>query len=233
MMVLEANNVTKEFLRKRADSNVFCAVKDADLALEEGKLTALAGRSGSGKSTLLHMLAGLLKPSSGRILLKGQDLYGLDDRTQSALRNKEIGIVPQGQSALQALTVRENIVMPFSLCRTGAPDDREITERAEALMKRLGITDLADAMPRELSGGELRRMAIARAAVMKPGIILADEPTADLDDENTKIVLDMLKELSREGTAVLLVTHERDALPYADEVYRMQDGKPLPEKDKN
>ena len=169
------------------------------------------------------MLSGLLCPTSGRVLSDGDDIYSLDDKKLSKLRNERFGVIPQGQSAVHSLTVMENILLPFALYRE-KPDE----EYAKQLMERLDIAQLSQVKPSELSGGEIRRMAIARAAVRKPRILFADEPTGDLDDENTREVFDFLKEQAKNGTAVLIVTHENDAKAYADKLYRMNGG--VPEK---
>ena len=218
-MDLRAEGVSRRFFRTTRLSNVFLAVKDASLTLEPGRLTAITGRSGSGKSTLLNMMAGLLAPTAGTIRLDDTDLYAMDDQERSRLRNRSFGIIPQGQTGLNSLTVLENVKLPFLLYGEEAP-----TERALALLEELGISPLQGAYPSELSGGELRRLSIARALIREPGIILADEPTGDLDDENTKTVLTLLRRAADRGAAVLLVTHEEDALSYADLVYHMNDG---------
>ena len=218
-MILKAEQVSKRYFRKTGEANHFFAVKGASLELKPGAVTVLMGRSGSGKTTLLHMLSGLLKPTEGKILLDGADIYSLDDEALSKLRNEKIGVVPQGKSALETLTVLENILLPLNLY--GAKAD---SQTAEKRLEKLDIASLRDAMPGELSGGELRRMAIARALIGSPDVVLADEPTGDLDDENTKLVLSVLREAADMGAAVLIVTHENEALSYADQAYRMQNG---------
>ena len=218
-MKLRAEGIQKKFYRVHGDSNYFCAVDTLDFELPEGRLTEITGRSGSGKSTLLNMLAGLLKPTAGRVLWDDTDIYALTDAKLSALRNRAVGVVPQGQTGLHSLTVLENVLLPSRLYGKGAPE-----AEAKKLLETVGIAELAQARPGELSGGEMRRMAIARALIMKPGILLADEPTGDLDDENTGIVLRLLRGVADTGTAVLLVTHEAEAAKYADSVWRMNAG---------
>ena len=217
-MEVTAENVRKEFIRKSGSSNVFTAVSDCSLELKPGRLTVIRGRSGGGKTTLLHMLSGILAPSSGRILYGDRDIYAMSDDDLSAFRNRHIGLVPQGKSAIASLTVIENILLPRTLY--GDKDD----QGAVRLMEQLGIDHLRDAMPSELSGGELRRMAIARALIRRPEVVLADEPTGDLDDENTGIVFRMLHGAARKGAAVLMVTHESEAEEIADVLYRMDAG---------
>ena len=219
--MLEAQGIRKEFIRQGKGTNRLVAVQDTDLTLAPGELTVLMGRSGSGKSTLLNMLAGLLVPTAGRILLDGEDLYAMEDRALSRLRNARIGVIPQGQTALHSLTVLENVLLPVRMYDPKA----DAAPEAAALLERLGIAELQQDKPAALSGGELRRMAIARAVIRRPQIILADEPTGDLDDENTAIVFDFLRESARNGAAVLVVTHEGDAVQYADRIFRMNAGK--------
>lgn len=219
-MELQAKAVTRQYFRQSKGSNVFTAVHETDLTVSGGILTEITGRSGSGKSTLLHMLAGLLQPTAGQVLLDGTDLYRLPDAELAKIRNQKIGIVPQGQTALRALTVLENVVLPAQFYGSaGNPE-----ERAHMLLEKVGIAGLADVRPDELSGGERRRLAIARALIMQPGVLLADEPTADLDDENTRMVLRLLRQCADDGLGVLLVTHEAEAAAYADQVLHMDAG---------
>ena len=218
-MALEAKGVSRRFFRKTGEANFFNAVERTDFLLPEGTLTVLMGRSGSGKTTLLNMLAGLLTPSEGQVLLDGTDLYALPDKALSRLRNQRLGVIPQGQTGLHSLTVLENVAFP-AMMYGGA----DATKDAAALLERFGIGHLRDARPSELSGGELRRMAIARALINRPAALLADEPTGDLDDENTVVVLEALRETARGGAAVLMVTHEAEAASYADRLFRMDAG---------
>ena len=219
-MRLEAKGVSRRFFRLSGQGNTFEAVSPTDLTLDPGTLTALVGRSGSGKTTLLNLLAGLLKPTSGTVSLDGQDLYAMDDAALSRFRNARFGVVPQGHAALNSLTVAENVALPAGLYARRA----EAMDEAVRLLDRFGIRALKNARPSELSGGELRRMSIARALINHPDVVFADEPTGDLDDENTALVLRTLREIADGGTAVLLVTHETDALRYADSAYRMDAG---------
>ncbi|MBR1811057.1 MAG: ABC transporter ATP-binding protein [Clostridia bacterium] len=219
-MILNAEIISKKYMRKSGEANFFYAVRETSLALTAGSITGVIGRSGSGKSTLLNMMAGLLSPSAGKVTLDGTDLYALSDKELSVLRNQNIGVIPQGQTGLDSLTALDNIKLPYALYH----NDRQIDDRADELLHAVGIAHLADAYPSELSGGELRRLAIARALIMQPGIILADEPTGDLDDENTATVLGLLRKAADDGAAVLLVTHDADARQYADVLYRMDAG---------
>lgn len=218
-MTVTAENISKRYFRKTGGANHFYAVNALNLEIAGGGVTVLTGRSGSGKTTVLNILAGLLIPTEGKIRFGDTDLYSLDDRTLSRLRSEKIGVVPQGRSAVDTLTVMENILLPAKLYGRRLPE-----ETACRWMDRLGIAQLRNARPAELSGGELRRMAIVRALSGSPDVILADEPTDDLDDENTKLALSALREAADSGKAVLLVTHEKEAFDYADHIYRMDAG---------
>lgn len=219
-MIIEATGLTKEFARARGGKRLFTAVHPLDIGLEERQLTLVSGHSGSGKSTLANMLAGLLTPTAGHVRLDGTDLYSLRDEELSRLRNERIGLIPQGHTALRALTVLDNVLLPSILyAKAEAPADR-----ARELLDAVGLGDLADAAPTELSGGELRRMAIARALLMDPAIVLADEPTAGLDSANATAVLTLLRDAADRGAAVLVVSHEAEAQRFADRSYVMEDG---------
>ena len=218
--VLSVCGVRKEFFRKgRASARFFDAVATCDLELRAGELVVLMGRSGSGKSTLLNMMAGLLAPTEGVVEYRGESLYALDDAALSRLRNEEFGVMPQGQTAIHSLSVVENVLLPYRLYR-----DDSSEARALDLLDGLGIAALADSYPSELSGGELRRMAIARALVCGPSVVFADEPTSDLDDENTRVVLETLRKAADDGASVFMVTHEPAAVEVADRVLRMDAG---------
>ena len=219
-MIIEATGLTKEFARARGGKRLFTAVHPLDIGLEERQLTVVSGHSGSGKSTLANMLAGILTPTAGHVRLDGTDLYSLRDEELSRLRNERIGLIPQGHTALRALTVLDNVLLPSILyAKAEAPADR-----ARELLDAVGLGDLADAAPTELSGGELRRMAIARALLMDPAIVLADEPTAGLDSANATAVLTLLRDAADRGAAVLVVSHEAEAQRFADRSYVMEDG---------
>ena len=217
----KAEKICKKFNRKTSGASYFYAVNETDFELAESSLTAVYGRSGGGKTTFLNMLGGLLEPSGGRVLIDGTDIYSMPDKELSEFRNKNIGIIPQGSTALPTLTVLENVLLPRLMY--GKSDD-SARKYAMELLEKVGIAELSQAMPNELSGGELRRMAIARALMNKPSVLLADEPTGDLDDENTALVLSLLRDTAKEGTSVLIVTHEGEAVSYADIVLKMDSG---------
>lgn len=226
-MILKAEKISKKYTRKTKNSNFFYAVSETDFELPENSLIEICGRSGSGKSTFLNMMCGILTPSSGKVLIeenKNQqtDLYSMDDKNLSLFRNKNFGVIPQGQSGLSSLTVLENVKLSALVYKD---DSKELSEFALSLLEKLGIANLKNEFPQNLSGGEMRRMAIARALINKPKFIFADEPTSDLDDENTQNILSLLQSISKEKVGILLVTHESDAAKYADKVYKMDGGK--------
>ncbi len=218
-MELIAAGIARRYLRRSSEANYFEAVHPSDLTLRDGEMTVLMGRSGSGKTTLLTMLAGLLTPTSGTVTLEGKNLYSLSDTELSALRARRFAVIPQGVSAVSSLTVMENILFPAMLVGKKTP-----AGPAESIMERLGILNLRNAWPGELSGGELRRMAVTRALAAGPEFIFADEPTADLDDENTGIVLNLLWEAAGQGASVFVVTHETGAAAFAHRLFRMDAG---------
>ena len=221
MMELRAENISQDFLRDSAREGYIVAVAETDLCLSSGTVTAVMGRSGSGKSTLLHILGGLLPPVTGKVFVGTTDLYALSENARAELRCSSLDIVPQQLMSLRALTVRENVLLSALLYGR----KQGVSTHADALMERLGIASLAHVYPSELSGGELRRMMIARALAGTPQILLLDEPTGDLDAENTRRVLELVRETADAGTAVLLVTHERAAASYADVCYTMAEGR--------
>ena len=217
-MLLELTNLSKEY---PCGGKSFFAVRDVCLSLDAGDFAIIAGRSGSGKTTLLSLIGGLLIPSSGKVVFDGCDLMALSDRKLSALRNEKIGFIPQGYSILSNLTVLDNVLLPYFLHRRRG----DAGDRALALLKELGIAHLANAYPKQLSGGELRRVAIARAFINNPKLLLADEPTNDLDTESARYVMSLFSRAADEGMAVLLVTHDPDVIAYGYRIYQMRDGR--------
>lgn len=216
-MVLEAKNLSKAYKR---GSQPFYAVHQVNLELQEGDFAIIVGRSGSGKSTLLNLLGGLLTPTTGEVLIEGRNITQLSDHEGSHFRNTHIGFVPQGQSILSNLTVLDNVRLPHYLWKRKG----DVTERAFSLLEQVGIKHLANAYPQHLSGGELRRVAIARALINSPKLLLADEPTNDLDTQTSAEILNLLADIAKSGTAVLLVTHDTNAISYGKRIYEMNDG---------
>ena len=223
-MIIEAFAIEKWYFRGKADTNRFFAVNRTDLALEPGKVTVLTGRSGSGKTTVMNIMSGLLAPNGGKVLADGKDLYAQDDRTLSEFRNMHFGMIPQGADVLPHLTVMENILLPQGICGRRDPKGTDSAGKAQKLLECMETGQLADVRAGELSGGERRRVCVARALAGRPDVIFADEPTSDLDDENMQTVLQMLRGAADAGAAVLIVSHDSEALDYADVRLRMNSG---------
>ena len=220
-MVLEVKDLCKEYTR---GGRPFYAVDHVSLTMDKGEFVSIIGRSGSGKSTLLNLIAGLLDPTAGEICICGRSLTGMDDAALSAMRNTALGYVPQGQTVLGNLTVLDNVRLPFYFgARTGPSSDR-----ARDLLEQVGIGHLAGSLPQELSGGELRRVSIARAMMCSHDLLVLDEPTGDLDPRTTEEIMALLRGIARGGTAVLMVTHELDTTGYGDRVLEMDCGKLSP-----
>lgn len=217
-MMIEAVQVSKRYDTEKRKMSAEYALESTTLSVDKGEMVILTGKSGSGKTTLLHIMAGLLRPSSGYVLIEERDIYQMNDKELSAFRNRKIGVVPQGEAAIYSLTVEENIKLPDMIY------GRQSTQDIDKILKDMDMYHKKKAYPGELSGGELRRMSIARAIYQDTDIILADEPTSDLDDENTNIVIQMLRRAADKGKAVFVVTHETDLLPYADRHYIMKSG---------
>ena len=218
MALLRLNGLCKEYRRGGA---AFRAVDRASLTLEAGDFASVIGRSGSGKSTLLNMAAGLLRPTTGTVELEGTDLASMDDAALSQLRNERVGFIPQGASALPNLTVLENVMLPFCLW----PREGDGEGTARLALEHCGADRLADAYPSELSGGELRRAMIARALVNRPALLIADEPTSGLDVESARGVMELFSKLNGEGLALLLASHDLEALRYGKRVFTMSEGR--------
>lgn len=217
MSMLSACSLVKEYFREGC---AFRAVDDANLRVEKGDLVGIVGRSGSGKTTFLNMIAGLLKPTYGRIEIDGIDILALADAEVSLLRNRLIGYVPQGQSLLSNLTVFDNVRLPYYF----AERDDNVVGRTAFLLGELDIPHLAGMYPAQLSGGEMRRVAIARAMMNRPSLLLADEPTGDLDIDNIHGVMEIFAALAAKGVTVIFSTHEDAAVQKAERIVEMVSG---------
>jgi len=197
-------------------------LKGIDLQIPRGQFAAIMGPSGSGKSTLLGLLAGLDTPTSGRIVLDGEDITGLEEDDLALLRGRKIGFVFQSYHLIPTLTAEENVLLPMEL----SGNSTNGTKRARELLESVGLLDRRDHYPVQLSGGEQQRVALARAFVVRPPILLADEPTGNLDTENGRLVLELLVALNRrEGTTLVLVTHDQQVSDQADRRITLRDGK--------
>jgi putative ABC transport system ATP-binding protein len=199
------------------------AVAGVDLAFEPGQFVALVGKSGSGKSTLLNLVAGIDRPTAGEVHVAGTAVHRLDESALAAWRGRHVGVVFQFFQLLPTLTVLENVMLPMDLCGTRRGDDAR--RHAAELLGRMGIADQAEKLPAELSGGQQQRAAIARALANDPPLLVADEPTGNLDSRTAALVIDLLAGLARQGRTVLMVTHERDAGARADRMVTMADGR--------
>lgn len=218
--MLSLRNVTREYALD--EDTAITPVRDVSLNVEAGAFVIVVGRSGSGKTTLLNLLAGLVKPSSGSVVLDGIDLAGMTDGQLSSLRADKLGFVFQFPSLLPALTALENVAMPATFAcrekRAGA------SERAAALLQRVGLSERLSAYPRQLSAGEQKRVVLARSLVNSPRLLLADEPTSDLDEQTEGEIMDLLKGANRDGVTIVMVTHSRELLGHATHALRMDRG---------
>jgi putative ABC transport system ATP-binding protein len=219
-VLVQATNLTKRYGSGRT---MVRAVDDVTLELSRGELVLVAGPSGSGKTTLLSMLGALLRPTSGRIVVAGVEITALDERRLPDFRAREIGFVFQAFHLLSSLTAEENVIFPATLI---GGDLQPARRRGAALLERLGLKDRRAFLPRDLSGGEKQRVAIARALINDPPIILADEPTGNLDSKHGQEVTMILHEIAREeGRAVLMVTHDPRVEEVADRILWLEDGR--------
>jgi putative ABC transport system ATP-binding protein len=218
--LIDARAVTRTY---RTPAGSFSALRGVDLHVTGGEFIAVVGRSGSGKTTLLNLLAGIDRPTSGTVSVAGTPLQGLREARLSAWRGRTVGLVFQFFQLLPTLTVAENVMLPMDFCGTVAPRRRRAA--ACELLDRVGIADQAGKLPAALSGGQQQRAAIARALANDPPVLLADEPTGNLDSTTADAVLDLFAGLARAGKAVVMVTHERDLSRHADRRVALADGK--------
>jgi len=199
------------------------AVRGVSLRVEKGEFISIVGHSGSGKTTLLSMIGGLTRPTYGRVLIDGVDIWAMSDEELSRFRNRKIGFMFQFSSLISTLTVRDNMLLPAAL---SGKVEQQHEERALELLERLGLEHRAGAYPAQLSGGEQRRVAVARAFMNRPEIILADEPTGDLDEESEEQVMELLTHMNREeGVTILLVTHNLELAARTRRTLRMRRGR--------
>jgi len=219
--ILKGENITKTF--KSETGTKLEVLKELNIKIEEGSITAVVGSSGSGKSTLLHILGGLDQPDEGKVLWRNNLLTDFNTEALAEFRNKNLGFVFQFHHLLPEFTALENVAMP-ALIQGLSIEKASI--RATELLNRFGIRDRANHRPTQLSGGEQQRVSMARALMNNPEILLADEPTGNLDDRNTEIILDLLFELREyENISILLITHEMDIAKKADHIFELNHGK--------
>ncbi len=225
-MLIEAKNVSKTY---GSGGSQVTALWEVTLTIKPGDFLSIMGPSGSGKSTLLHLLSGLDRPTAGRLLYDGQDIYGMSDRELSAFRRRRIGFIFQQFQLLPVLTAQENILMPLLLDgrkATGPKGGQKISSYLEQLTDLLGLSDRLTHLPHELSGGQQQRVAIARALIAEPDIIFADEPTGNLDSKNGKDVMRMLEEIHhRFGKTLVVITHDSRIAQRAKRQLVIEDGR--------
>ncbi|KES17641.1 ABC-type antimicrobial peptide transport system, ATPase component [Gilliamella apicola SCGC AB-598-I20] len=218
-MLLEVKNLRKDY--KRATQQ-FSAVNNISFSMDQNDFISIMGKSGSGKTTLLNMIAGLLTPTQGKVTINGTNLFELDDKQVSAFRNQYLGYIPQGSSLLPNLTALENIRLPFSLTKR---ENQSSLNYALQLLEKAQISYLKDAYPANMSGGEMRRIAILRALICQPQLVIADEPTSDLDEESSAQIMALLTDIHQQGTALLIVTHDNDVASYSQRTLKMSSGR--------
>ena len=218
MEILKCEGVRKVYGSKE---NLVTALDGIDLSVEKGEFVAIVGASGSGKSTLLHILGSVDKPTSGKVLVDGKDISKLNPTKSAIFRRRKVGLVYQFYNLIPTLTVRKNILMPLLL------DKRKVNEEYfEQVVNQLGIADKLEAMPSQLSGGQQQRVAIARALIYRPAILLADEPTGNLDQKNSKEIIEMLKISNRNlEQTIVLISHDEKIALEADRIITIEDGR--------
>jgi putative ABC transport system ATP-binding protein len=220
MSVIELRGVTHTYPTPRGP---FAALTAIDLAFDSGELVAIVGKSGSGKSTLLNVIAGIDRPSAGAVTIAGTPIHTLGEGSLAAWRGRHVGVVFQFFQLLPTLTVVENVMLPIDFC--GKLPAAKARARAAELLDSVGIADQANKLPQALSGGQQQRAAIARALANDPPVLLADEPTGNLDSQTGEEVFSLLAQLATRGTAVIIVTHERELADRAARVVTLVDGR--------
>jgi putative ABC transport system ATP-binding protein len=216
---IQLRNVTKSF---SLASGEFYALKNVNLTIPTGQLVAITGKSGSGKSTLLNLIAGIDKPTDGGVSINGVQIEKLPESALATWRGKNIGVVFQFFQLLPTLTILENVMLPMDFCNSYPKKERK--DRALSLLELVGIEEQADKLPNELSGGQQQRAAIARALANDPPILIADEPTGNLDSQTATSIFELFSALTRAGKTVIIVTHERDFSDYFEHVIAIADG---------
>lgn len=218
MDILTCEGVSKIY---GSGGNQVAALTDIDLTVERGEFVAIIGASGSGKSTLLHILGSVDKPTGGRVIIDGTDLSALSQTQAAVFRRRKVGLVYQFYNLIPTLTVRKNILMPLALDKK-KPDQAYFDKIVDAL----GISEKLDALPHQLSGGQQQRVAIARSLIYRPALLLADEPTGNLDQKNSREIMDMIKLSNRNlEQTILLITHDEKVALEADRIITIEDGR--------
>lgn len=218
--IIRLRNVEKVYSTGRVD---YAALRGVDLEVDAGELVAIVGPSGSGKSTILNIITGIDRPTDGEVTVTGRDLNELDEEDLAVWRGNHVGIVFQFFQLMPTLTARENVMLPLDFAAAGSIPDRD--RRASARLAQVGLADKLDHFPAELSGGEQQRVAIARALACDPAILVADEPTGNLDTDTAEEMFSVLEDVNDQGTTVVYVTHDRDLAERAHRVATILDGR--------
>ncbi len=218
MSILEVQNLSKIYGEKETKT---IAVDNVSFKVEKGEFVAIVGASGSGKSTLLHMIGGVDKPTSGNIIINGTNIYELSEPKQAEFRRRDVALIYQFYNLIPVLNVEENMCLPIKL------DDKKVdTQKLNELIEKLGLEDRRKNLPNELSGGQQQRVAIGRSLLQEPLILLADEPTGNLDSKNSKEIIELLKKSNKEyNQTIILVTHDENIAKEADRIITIGDGK--------
>ncbi len=223
MEILKVENLTKKYGK---NENEVIAVNDMSFSVESGEFVAIVGSSGSGKSTLLHLLGGVDRPTSGKVFVNGKDIYSLKDDELAIFRRREVGLIYQFYNLIPILNVEENITLPCDLDRKDVPK-----EELDELLKVLGLENRRKHLPNELSGGQQQRVAIGRALINHPAIVLADEPTGNLDSKSSDEIVQLLKTSNKKyNQTIIMITHNPEIAKVADRIIRIEDGKIVEDK---
>ena len=218
MEILRVEDLTKIYGKDEAE---VVALDHASFSVEKGEFVAIVGASGSGKSTLLHLIGGVDRPTSGKVIIDGKDISELDDEKLAIFRRRQVGLIYQFYNLIPILNVEENITLPLSL------DNKDVDKKnLDELLKLLGLTDRRKHLPHELSGGQQQRTSIGRALITNPSIILADEPTGNLDSKSSDEIVALLKKSNKErAQTIVMITHNMEIAKMADRIIRIEDGR--------
>lgn len=223
MEILRVQNLTKKYGKKEA---MVTAINDVSFSVEQGEFVVIIGASGSGKSTLLHLMGGVDKPTSGKVFINGTDIYSLSNDNLAIFRRRQVGLIYQFYNLIPILNVKENITLPCDL------DGKKVeSKRLDDLIQTLGLENRVYHLPNELSGGQQQRVSIGRALINNPALVLADEPTGNLDSKASKDIIDLLKLSNKKyNQTLVLITHDNKIAEEADRVITIQDGKIISDK---